>query len=99
MLVAWERNHSCDAAVDQLPPAIAERVTAGLLGEGPIATGDRLQTARDCIDRIERRARRSEAKEMSAALRQAEAAGDDQRYREALARKNDLLRRRETASD
>jgi len=99
LLVAWERNHSCDAAVDQLPPAIAERVTAGLLGEGPIATGDRLQTARDCIDRIERRTRRSEAKEMSAALRQAEAAGDDQRYREALARKNDLLRRRETAND
>ena len=99
LLVAWERNHSCDAAVDQLPPAIAERVTAGLLGEGPIATGDRLQAARDCIDRIERRTRRSEAKEMSAALRQAEAAGDDQRYREALARKNDLLRRRETAND
>lgn len=99
LLVAWERNHSCDAAVDQLPPAIAERVTAGLLGEGPIATGDRLQAARDCIDRIEHRTRRSEAKEMSAALRQAEAAGDDQRYREALARKNDLLRRRETAND
>jgi len=99
LLVAWERNHSCDAAVDQLPPAIAERVTAGLLGEGPIATGDRLQAARDCIDRIEHRTRRSEAKEMSAALRQAEAAGDDQRYREALVRKNDLLRRRETAND
>ena len=99
LLVAWERNHSCDAAVDQLPPAIAERVTAGLLGEGPIATGDRLQAARDCMDRIERRTRRSEAKEMSAALRQAEAAGDDQRYREALARKNDFLRRRETAND
>ena len=99
LLVAWERNHSCDAAVDQLPPAIAERVTAGLLGEGPIATGDRLQAARDCMDRIERRTRRSEAKEMSAALRQAEAAGDDQRYREALERKNDLLRRRETVND
>jgi DNA primase len=99
LLVAWERDHGCDAAVDQLPPAIAERVTAGLLGEGPIATGDRLQAARDCIDRIERRALRSEAKETSAALRQAEAAGDDQRYREALARKNDLLRRRETAND
>ena len=99
LLVAWERDHSCDAAVDQLPPAIAERVTAGLLGEGPIATGDRLQAARDCMDRIERRTRRSEAKEMSAALRQAEAAGDDQRYREALVRKNDLLRRRETAND
>jgi DNA primase len=99
VITAWERENSSNAAVDQLPPAIAERVTAGLLGDGPIATGDRLQAARDCIDRIERRARRTEAQEMSAALRHAEAAGDDQLYREALARRNDLLRRRETASD
>ena len=64
LIAAWERDHNCNAAIDQLPPTIAERVTAGLLGEGPIATGDRLQAARDCIERIERRARRSEAREM-----------------------------------
>jgi DNA primase len=96
LIAAWERNHSGNSAIDQLPPAIAERVTAGLLGEGPIATGDCLQAARDCIGRIERRARRSQAREISATLRQAEAAGDDRRYREALARKNEFLRQKRT---
>jgi DNA primase len=99
LIASWERDHTGNAAIDQLPPAIAERVTAGLLGEGPIATGDRLQTARDCISRIERRARRSAAREMSATLRQAEAAGDDRGYREALARKNEFLRQKGTGND
>jgi DNA primase len=98
LIAAWERDHTANSAIDQLPPAIAERVTAGLLGEGPIATGDRLQAARDCIGRIERRTRRSEAREMSATLRQAEATGDDRRYREALARKNEFLRRKGTGN-
>jgi DNA primase len=99
LIASWERDRTGNAAIDQLPPSIAERVTAGLLGEGPIATGDRLQTARDCIGRIERRARRSAAREMSATLRQAEAAGDDRRYREALARKNEFLRQKGTGND
>jgi DNA primase len=98
LIAAWERDHTGNGIIDQLPPAIAERVTAGLLGEGPIATGDRLQAAQDCIGRIERRARRSEAREMSATLRQAEAAGDDRRYREALARKNEFLRHKGTGN-
>lgn len=95
LIAAWERDRDPGAAIDQLPPAIARRVTAGLLGEGPIATGDRLQAAQDCIERIERRARRSEGRQVLATLRQAEASGDDRRYREALARKNELLRRKE----
>ena len=95
LIAAWEQDRDPGAAIDQLPPAIARRVTAGLLGEGPIATGDRLQAAQDCIERIERRARRSEGRQILATLRQAEASGDDRRYREALARKNELLRRKE----
>ncbi len=96
LIAAWEHDRDRGAAIDQLPPAIARRVTAGLLGEGPIATGDRLQAAQDCIERIERRARRSEGRQVLATLRQAEASGDVRRYREALARKNELLRRKET---
>ena len=98
LIAAWERDHNCSAAIDQLPPMIAERVTAGLLGEGPIATGDRLQAARDCIERVERRARHSESHEILVSLRQAEASGDDRTYREALARKNELLRRKDIIS-
>ncbi len=95
LIAAWEREHSSNAAMDQLPPTIATRVTAGLLGSGPMASGDRLQTARDCIERIEGRTRRAQAREVLANLRQAEASGDDQRYREALTRKNEQLRRKE----
>lgn len=95
LIAAWDRDQSSHAAIDQLPQVLAESVTAALLGGGPLATGDRLQVARDCIDRIERRARRMQASEVLANLRQAEASGDDRRYREALARKNQLLRRKE----
>ncbi|MGD0949429.1 MAG: DNA primase [Candidatus Binatia bacterium] len=99
LIAAWERNHNCDAAIDQLPLVIAEQITAGLLGKGPLASDDRQHAAQDYITRIKQRVRESEDREVSATLRQAELAGDDQRYREALARKNDLLHRRETTSD
>jgi DNA primase len=95
LIAAWERDHDCAGVIDQLPSSIAEQVTAGLLGKGPLATGDRLQAAKDCIERIERRGHGREAKALLATLRQAEASGDDARYREALTRKNELLRRKE----
>lgn len=95
LIAAWERDRDCAGVIDQLPSSLAEQVTAGLLGEGPLASGDRLKTADDCMRRIEQRVRGSEGREISATLRQAEAAGDDRGYREALARKNELLRRKE----
>lgn len=91
LMTAWEHGHSSRGAVDQLPEPLAERVTAALLGHGPLASADRLQVARDCIARIERRSERQRARAMLVSLRQAEAGGDDQRYREALARRNALL--------
>lgn len=99
LIDAWKREQRTNAAIDRLPPALADRITAALLGEGPLAAGDRLQTARDCIERIEGRARRAEAKAVVATLREAEAIGDDRRYREALERKNQLLRRKGSGSD
>ena len=95
LLAAWEREASTAAAIDILPVELAERVTAGLLGEGPIATGDRLKIARDCIERIEERAQRSRAREERAKLQQAEASGDDSGYHEQLKRTNELLPRKE----
>jgi DNA primase len=99
LIDAWNREQSRNAAIDSLPTALADRITAALLGEGPVAAGDRLQTARDCIERIENRARLAEAKAAVTTLREAEAGGDDRRYREALARKNQLLRRKEIDHD
>ncbi len=95
VVAAWEREASSASAIDHLPASVAERVTAGLLGEGAIAQGDRLRVARDCIERVEQRKRRLEAREIRANLRQAEAAGDDVRLREQLRQNNDLLRRKE----
>jgi DNA primase len=92
IIAAWEKEHSSVAALEQLPARVAERVTAGLLGEGAIATADPLQVARDCIQRIERRSRRSEAREALVKLREAEQCGDEAAYREQLQRHNELLR-------
>jgi hypothetical protein len=99
LIESWDRARSGSAVVDALPPVLAERITAALLGEGPLAAGDRLRTARDCIARIENRARRAEARAAVTRLREAEAAGDHQRYREALAQKNQLLRRGESGGE
>ena len=44
VVAAWEREHNSVAAIEHLPAAIAERVTAGLLGAGAIASADRMQT-------------------------------------------------------
>lgn len=93
LLAAWDKDQSAGSAVDQLPVAVAQRVTAALLGEGVYAEGDRLQVARDCIDRVERRARSLQAREVLANLRQAEAVGDDVRSREQLQRHIALQRR------
>jgi DNA primase len=95
VLAAWENEASSASAVDHLPASVAERVAAGLLGEGAIAHGDRLRVARDCIERVEQRKRRLEASEIRAKLRQAEAAGDEVRLREQIRQNNNLLRRKE----
>ena len=92
VIAAWERERSSVAALEQLPADVAERVAAGLLGEGAIATADRMQVARDCIERIERLSRQSRARKSLAALREAERRGDEAAYREQLKRHNELLR-------
>ena len=92
VIAAWERDGNSGAALEQLPPRVAERVTAGLLGEGAIATTDRLQLARDCIERIEHHGRRLQARAVLSKLRDAEQRGDEAAYREQLKRQNELLR-------
>ena len=92
VIEAWERDESSVAVLEQLPPRVAERVTAGLLGEGAIATTDRLQVARDCIEKIERRSRRVQAREAMARSLDAEQRGDEAGRREQLRRQIELLR-------
>jgi DNA primase len=92
VIAAWEKERSSVAALEQLPTDVAQRVAAGLLGEGAIASADRLQVAHDCIERIERLSRRLRARRSLAELREAERRGDEAAYREQLKRHNELLR-------
>ncbi len=95
VVAAWETTHRSESAVDALPRALAARVSAGLLGEGPLASADRLQLARECIERIERTARRTRLEAARTELLQAESHGDEADLRAHLRRAQDLLRRKE----
>ena len=95
LLAAWETGDSAASAIDHLPAGLAERVTAGLLGKSPMADTDRLQVARDCIERIDRHMLRTRRRELRAQLQQAEVSGDDAAYREKLRQNSDSLRRKE----
>jgi DNA primase len=96
VVASWEAAAGAEGVIDCLPPPVAARVSAALLGASPLANGDRLQVAHDCIMRIEERERSARAREFRSRLRQAEAAGDDAGVREHLQRAHDLLRRKET---
>jgi DNA primase len=96
ILEAREGDRGVEAVVDRLPQPIAERVSAAMLGQGPMADADCGQVARDCIARIEGRRRRSKIRSLQAELRDAESSGDDARYRKRLEESNALLRRKES---
>lgn len=92
ILAAWERGDSAAGIIDRLPGALADRVAAALLGEGPAAATDRLQVARDCVARIATRVQRATAAALRADLRDAESRGDNDHLQERLRRANELLR-------
>lgn len=94
LVTAWEREKSTASAIDGLPLQLKQRVTAELLTKRDLGTGDPLQVARDCIERIERRVRALHARQLRGNLRQAETSGDEGRLREELERFNEDLHRR-----
>lgn len=97
LVVAWQQTGTSAPVVDHLPATLAQRVSAGLLGKGAMATGDRLGEVRQCLERIERRVQRQPAKELRVKLQQAEASGGEARPREELLQRlnEELHRRRE----
>jgi len=90
---AWRTGGDPSRVVDSLPEAVANRITEGLLGEGPVAAGDRLKIAEDCAAKIEQRAQRDRARAAKAELRRAEKLGDSGRSREQLEQLNRMLHR------
>lgn len=88
---AWETRGTADGVVDRLPPELARRVAAGLLGDGPIAAADGVQVARDCLARLGQRARRARLRQARDTLRRAEGSGDGEVVRASLRASQALL--------
>jgi len=96
LVAAWDSHASSASAIDQLPTRLLDRVTAGLLGEGAMANIDRMQAARDCIDKIWAQRPPIPSRQLRVELSQAVERGDETTIRERLRLVNDdLLRRKE----
>jgi len=94
LVAAWARENSAASVVDQLPPALAKRVTAGLLGEGAIAASDCMQAPETALSASKARPSLAGSRDISEVER-GEATGDATQYRQELERNNDRLRQRD----
>ena len=95
LVQAWQDGRALSEVVDDLPPALANRLTAVALEQGPLGdAAERLRAAEDCARRIEERAARAERQAIASELRSAESRGDET-WRSKLADLNSVVRRRE----
>jgi DNA primase len=93
LIDAWEQQGDVAQVVEQLPAALAARMTAALVGSGPAGEGDPMQIAMDCDARIRLQAQRTAQRTSIEALRQAEHTGDDGAFRDTLTTTKEILRR------
>jgi DNA primase len=90
---AWAAGRPLSDVIDALPPALAKRVTAVALEDGPLGdAADRLRAVEDCARRIEERTARAERQAIASELRSAESRGDDS-ARSRVADLNSVRRR------
>jgi DNA primase len=95
LVQAWESGRPLGEVVEQLPPALAARLTAVTLEQGPLGdAAERLHGAEDCARRIAEHSARAERQALASELRSAESRGDDT-WRSKLADLNSVVRRRE----
>jgi DNA primase len=93
LIDAWEQQGDVGHLIDQLPAALADRLTAALVGSGPAGEGDPMQIAIDCDARIRLQAQRNAQRASIEALREAEQTGDDGQFRDSLTTAKEMLRR------
>lgn len=92
---AWASGRRLSEVIEALPAALATRLTAAALEQGPLGdAAERLRAAEDCARRIEERAARAERQAIASELRRAESRGDET-WRSKLADLNSVVRRRE----
>ena len=91
----WEHDQPLSDVLEHLPEALANRLTAVILAEGPMAgPAERMRTAEDCVKRIEQRGARARRQAIATELRRAESAGDES-WRDKLENLNEVRRREE----
>jgi DNA primase len=91
VIAAWEATGSSASVVDQLPVPLPQRVTAGLLGEGAMATGDRLGEVRESISRIERVVQSRRVRELLVQVNDGGRSDDElRRLKEAVERRKEI---------
>jgi len=94
---AWADGRPVSEVVDRSPSAVAQVLTAAVMGEGAMLdAAERMQAATDCVRRIEARAARAQRQAIASQLRAAESRGDEG-WRATLADLNSELRRKEGA--
>jgi DNA primase len=90
---AWHEGRPVGEVVEGLPPALAQVLSAAVMGEGAnLEAGERQQAADDCMRRIAARAARAQRQVIAGELRRAESSGDDG-WRAPLAALNEVRRK------
>ncbi|HVM98358.1 MAG TPA: DNA primase, partial [Candidatus Acidoferrales bacterium] len=94
LVAAWQDGVRGASIVDRLPAAIAERLTASLVGAESDAPDNQLQVAEQCMSRVEDRKRRAQSRVLREQIQRAEARGDRDGSLDALRRADELRQRR-----
>jgi DNA primase len=90
---AWEQGRPIGEVIERLAPALAQALSAAVMGEGPMREPEeRRQAAEDCAQRIAARAARAQRGVIATELRRAESSGDDG-WRTPLAALNEVRRK------
>lgn len=97
VLDAWDDQGSAAGMIDRFPAELGARISAGLMGEGPLAEADKTRIARDCIEKLEERRIEARIRALRREQERAHREGDTDAEQERL-REIDALRRTRRAS-
>jgi DNA primase len=93
IVAAWHEGRPAGEAIEKLPPALAQMLSAAVMGEGAKLEGaERRQAADDCLRRIAARTARAQRQVIASELRRAESSGDEG-WRTSLAALNEVRRK------
>jgi DNA primase len=75
---AWDEGRALGEIIDGMAPAVAQVLSAAMMGDGSaMAPEERRQAADDCVRRIDARMARAQRQAIASELRRAETSGDE----------------------